>query len=41
MKQLKNRLLMSKIVIVEGTLETTTGKDGSYKLIDVLPGTIL
>ena len=27
-----------KIVIVEGTLETTTGKDGSYKLIDVLPG---
>ena len=27
-----------KIVIVEGTLETTTGKDGSYKLIHVPPG---
>ena len=27
-----------KIVIVEATLETTTGKDGSYKLIYVPPG---
>lgn len=27
-----------KIVIVEGTLEATTGKDGSYKLIHVPPG---
>ena len=27
-----------KIVIVEATLETTTGKDGSYKLISVPPG---
>ena len=27
-----------KIVIVETTLETMTGKDGSYKLIDVPPG---
>ena len=29
-----------KIVIVEGTLETTTDKDGSYKLINVLRWTI-